>query len=63
MSLSGTLLTLFEVALVALAIWAVFHEDMFIAFEEKIVARFRRGKLKVIDGNRVSKSYHPIDNR
>ncbi len=63
MNLQGTLLTIFEVVLVAFAIWAVFHEDKFIAFEERVVARFRRNRFKVIKGNSVSRSYYPVNNR
>ncbi len=60
MNFTSTLLTIFEVALVALTIWAVFHEDKFIAFEERIVARIRRRKFKVIRGGaKVCKSYYP----
>lgn len=63
MNLTGTLLTIFEIALVAFVIWAVFHEDRFIAFEDRIVAHFRRRKLKVIEGNNVAKSYYPQKHR
>ena len=63
MNLTGTLLTIFEIALVAFVIWAVFHEDRFIAFEDRIVAHFRRRKLKVIKGNNVAKSYYPQKHR
>ena len=63
MNLQGTLLTIFEMALVAFAIWAVFHEDRFIAFEERIAARFRRRRFKVIQGNNVRKSYYPVNDR
>ncbi len=60
MNLGQSLLTLFEIALVCFTIWAVFHEDAFVAFEEKIVARIRRRKFKVIKGgNTVSKSCYP----
>lgn len=63
MSLGNTLLTLFEIALVAFTIWAVFHEDLFIELEENIAAHIRRRKFKVLEGNRVSKSYTPVNNR
>lgn len=63
MNLQGTLLTIFEIALVAFAIWAVFHEDRFIAFEERVASRIRRRRLKVISGNSVGKSYYPVNNR
>ena len=63
MNFSSTLFTIFEMALAALAIWAVFHEDRFIVFEEKLAARFRRRKFKVLEGNSVNKSYYPVNNR
>lgn len=63
MNLGSTLLTIFEMALVAFVIWSVFHEDRFIAFEERIVARFRRRSFKVIEGNSVRKSYYPVNDR
>ena len=43
MSTLHTWTTIFEVALVAFAIWSVFHEDRFIALEDKIKKVFKRG--------------------
>lgn len=63
MNFSSTLLTIFEIALVAFTIWAVFHEDKFIKFEEKIAAQFHRRSFKVIEGNSVAKSYYPEKHR
>lgn len=63
MNLQGALLTVFEAALVAFAVWAVFHEDRFVAFEERIAARFRRRRFKVIHGSNISKSYYPEKHR
>lgn len=64
MSLQGTLLTIFEAALVAFAVWAVFNENKFIAFEERVAAHFRRRRFKVIKGNgNVCKSYYPKKHR
>ena len=48
--LTSSLLTIFEIALVSFTVWAVFHEERFIAFEDRIMARLRRNKLKVIKG-------------
>lgn len=48
MNFADTLITLFEVALVAVTLWALFHEDVLVAFEERIISRIRRRKLKVI---------------
>lgn len=60
MNLQGTLLTIFEIALVAFTIWAVFHEDRFIKFEERVAAHFRRRRFRVLrGGNKVCKSYYP----
>lgn len=43
MSTLHTWQTLLEVALAAFVIWAVFHEDRFIALEDKIKKVFKRG--------------------
>ena len=63
MNLQGALLTVFEAALVAFAVWAVFHEDRFIAFEERVAAHFRRRRFTVIHGSNISKSYYPEKQR
>ena len=64
MNFTSSLLTIFEIAMVGFVIWAVFHEDKFVAFEERIVARFRRRRFKVIEGNsKVCKSYYPEKHR
>jgi len=63
MNLQGTLFTIFEIILVGFAIWAVFHEDRFAAFEERLVSRIRRRRLKVLRGNSVCKSYYPEKHR
>lgn len=41
MSFLQVLSTVFEVLLVSFTIWAVFHEDVFIRFEEKIACRLK----------------------
>lgn len=64
MNFTSTLITLLEIAMAAFAIWAVFNEHRFIKFEDRIAARFRRRKLKVIQGgSKVSKSYYPEKHR
>lgn len=50
MNLSQIIKTGFEIVLVVFAIWAVFHEDVFIALEERIAAAFRRKRLRVVRG-------------
>ena len=58
MNFTSTLLTIFEIAMTVFVIWAVFHEDAFVKFEERVVAHFRRRRFKVIKGgNNVCKSY------
>ena len=56
MNLSQIIKTVFEMVLVIFAIWAVFHEDMFIALEERIAVLFKRKKLRVIHG--ASRTVH-----
>ena len=48
MSLSQIIKSLIELVMVVFAIWAVFHEDMFIAFEQRLVANRKRKRLKLI---------------
>ena len=60
MNLQGTLITIFEIALVAFTIWAVFNEDRFIALEERVFANIRRRRFKVIrGGSKVCKTCYP----
>ena len=62
MKFTDVLLTVFEIALVCGALWAVFHEDFFIDLEEKLFARIRRRRLKVMRGNRVGHTCYPVKN-
>ena len=48
MNLSQVLSTVFEFLLVGFTIWAVFQEDLFIRFEEKIACNLKRKKLSVV---------------
>lgn len=57
MTFSFILTTLFELALVLGVFWCIFHEDRLISFEERIVALFRRRKLRV-----VKYSAEPLNN-
>ena len=62
MKFTDILLTLFEIVMVCGALWAVFHEDFFIALEERLIARIRRRRLKVMRGNRVRHTCYPVNN-
>ena len=59
MSFADTLITIFEFLLVIATVWAVFHEGVFIAFEEKILTGIRRRRFRVIRTKSVvgTKSY------
>lgn len=57
MTFVDVILTIFEIALVSFTVWAVFHEERFIAFEDRIRARLRRSRLKVVKGGREAYSY------
>lgn len=48
MSFADIFRTLFEAAIVLFTVWGLFHEDRFIAFEERFFARLRRRRLKVV---------------
>lgn len=50
MTFADVLKTLIEIAAVVFTVWALFHEDRFIAFEEKLFAKIRRKRLRVIKG-------------
>ena len=39
---------IFEIVLVTFVIWGLFHEDLFAAFEHRLICAFRRRKLKVV---------------
>lgn len=55
MSIAQIIRTVFEIVLISFTLWAVFHEDLFAAFEERIAASFKRKRLKV-----VKRSYRVI---
>lgn len=53
MSFVHIIRTVLEAAVIIFTLWAVFHEDRFVAFEDRIFARFRRRRLKVVSGGSV----------
>ncbi len=57
MTFVDVILTIFEIALVSFTVWAVFHEERFIAFEDRIMAKLRRNRLKVVKGGVEAYSY------
>ena len=44
--------TIFEAALVGFGLWALFNEDKFISFEERLVCLIKRRRLKVRQAHR-----------
>lgn len=44
MSIVHTWQTIIEIAVAAFLIYGLFHEDRFVAFEEKIIRKFRGNK-------------------
>lgn len=63
MNSADVLRSLFEVILVAFTIWALFHEDRFIAFEDKLFSRIRRRSLKVVKSSRTSVITYPVNDK
>lgn len=55
--------TVFEVAIIVFTLWAVFHEDRFAALEQRLFARIRRRKLRVLEGNRCACNNYPVRDR
>ena len=54
MSFAGIVLSIFETIIVLFTLWALFHEDFFIAVEDRIFAHFRRKRFKVIKASDFS---------
>jgi len=48
MTFLDILRTLFEISLVVGLVWCIFHEDRLVALEEKLFARIRRKRLRVV---------------
>ena len=59
MSFQDGLRSLLEIIVVLFTVWAIFHEDKFIVFEEKLFSLIKRRRLKVVDSTRV-KSSKPV---
>jgi len=51
MSIGDIIRSFLELAAIIFVVWGLFHEDKFIKFEEKLFARIRRKRFKVIKGN------------
>ena len=51
MSFIDIIKTIFEFALVAFTLWAVFNEDRFIKIERRFKSFLRRRKIKAVKGN------------
>ena len=56
MNFIDVLRTLFEIVLVITVVWGLFHEDKFVAFERRIIAKLRRRGFKVIRGGNSVRS-------
>ena len=47
--------TILEFALIVFTLWAILHEDYFAALEERLIARIRRSRLKVLKGGNTTR--------
>lgn len=52
--MNAVIISVLEVLVVGFTVWALFHEDRFADFEERLIARVRRGKLKVVKGSKCA---------
>lgn len=59
MNFAQVIRTVLEAAVIIFTLWAVFHEDRFIKFEDRIASHFRRRRLKIISGSSVHSTCHP----
>ena len=50
--MNAVIISILEVLVVGFTVWALFHEDRFADFEERLFARIRRSKLKVVKSNK-----------
>ena len=57
MTFGATMTTLFEIALVAVTLWALLHEDRIAALEERFFAYCRRKRLSVVRSENSQKNY------
>lgn len=48
MTFSQSLTTFFEILAVVAVIWCVFNEDRLVLFEQKLLSRIRRRRLRVV---------------
>lgn len=56
MNFGDVLLTIFEIGLVVLTLWAVLNEDRFVAFEQRLISKWRRRRLQVVKSSEPRKS-------
>lgn len=56
MNFGNVLLTISEIGLVVLTIWAVLNEDRFVAFEQKFICKLRRRRLRVVKAVNANRS-------
>jgi hypothetical protein len=55
MTFADIIRTFFEIGVAAFIIWGLFNEERLVAFEEKVLSRLRRKRLRVIKTQNVKK--------
>lgn len=50
MSIGDIIRSVLELATILFVIYGLFHEDKFVAFEEKLFARIWRSRFKIVKG-------------
>lgn len=56
--MNAAIISILEVLAVAFTVWCLFNEKKLIAFEKKIIRRFRRSRFKVIGGKNETVHKH-----
>ncbi len=56
--MNAYIISVLEIIVVAFTVWCLFNEQKLVAFEKRIVKKFRRRKFKVIKGGKSANRYY-----
>ena len=56
--MNAYIISALEIVVVAFTVWCLFNEQKLVAFEKRIVKKFRRRRFKVVNGGRSVNKYY-----
>lgn len=56
--MNAYIISVLEIIMVAFTVWCLFNESKLVAFEKRIMRKFRHNKLKVIKGGKNANKYY-----